>query len=132
LRRFETKPSSTGFSDRDRLPKRMGGCGRHQKGLQLEPFTDASCRWPAAAGPVDQGAGGLIEMMVLEPKDVVALLRFEVSRAGGQAAWASRTGVNRIVVNKILNGHGLPTKKIIRALKLRTVFVSELELPQSK
>jgi len=64
-------------------------------------------------------------MKVLEPEDVVALLRAEVQRAGGQAAWASKAGVSRIIVNKILNGHGLPTKKIIRALKLRPVFVAE-------
>ncbi|HLH94924.1 MAG TPA: hypothetical protein VKW08_07385 [Xanthobacteraceae bacterium] len=64
-------------------------------------------------------------MKVLEPQDVIALLRSEVHRAGGQAAWASKAGVSRIIVNKILNGHGLPTKKIIKALKLRTVFVRE-------
>jgi DNA-binding phage protein len=73
-----------------------------------------------------------MDMKVLESNDVVALLRSEVGRAGGQAAWASKAGINRIVVNKILNGHGLPTKKIVRALKLRTVFISESELQQSK
>lgn len=64
-------------------------------------------------------------MKVLEPQDVIALLRAEVNRAGGQAAWAGKAGVSRIIVNKILNGHGLPTKNIIKALKLRTVFVHE-------
>ena len=64
-------------------------------------------------------------MKVLEPQDVIALLRRQVERAGGQAAWASKTGVSRIIVNKILNGHGLPTKKIIKALRLRAVFVPE-------
>ena len=68
---------------------------------------------------------------VLEAKDVIALLRSEVARAGSQAAWAKQAGVNRIAVNKILNGRGLPTKKILKALKLRTVFVSELEEPRS-
>ena len=67
-------------------------------------------------------------MKIMEAKDVIALLRSEVSRAGGQVAWAKKAGVSRIVVNKILNGHELPTKKIIKALKLRTVFVSESEL----
>ena len=64
-------------------------------------------------------------MKVLEPQDVIALLRRQVERAGGQAAWASKAGVSRVMVNKVLNGHGLPTKKIIKALKLRTVFVTE-------
>ena len=68
---------------------------------------------------------------VLEAKDVIALLRSEVARAGSQAAWAKQAGVNRIAVNKILNGRGLPTKKILKALKLRTVFVSEQEQPRS-
>ena len=68
----------------------------------------------------------------MEAKDVVALLRSEVTRAGSQAAWAEKVGVSRIVVNKILNGHELPTKKIIKALKLRMVFVSESELQRSR
>jgi hypothetical protein len=68
----------------------------------------------------------------MEAKDVVALLRSEVTRAGSQAAWAEKVGVSRIFVNKILNGHELPTKKIIKALKLRTVFVSESELHRSR
>jgi hypothetical protein len=71
-------------------------------------------------------------MHILDATDVVRLLRSEVRRAGGQAAWASKTGLNRIVVNKVLNGKTLPTKKIIKALKLRTVYISELDLPRSK
>jgi DNA-binding phage protein len=71
-------------------------------------------------------------MRILEIGDVIRLLRSEVCRAGGQAAWASRTGINRIIVNKVLNGRTLPTKKIIKALKLRVVFVSELDTPHSK
>jgi len=36
-------------------------------------------------------------MKIMEAKDVVALLRSEVTRAGGQAAWAEKVGVSRIV-----------------------------------
>jgi hypothetical protein len=71
-------------------------------------------------------------MHVLEIEDVIRLLRSEAKRAGGQKAWASKTGVNRVVVNKVLNGKTSPTEKIIRALKLRMVFVSGLKLPRSK
>jgi DNA-binding phage protein len=71
-------------------------------------------------------------MRILDVEDVVRLLRSEVKRAGGQVAWASKTGLNRIVVNKVLNGKTLPTKKIVRALKLRIVYISELEPPRSK
>jgi DNA-binding phage protein len=62
-------------------------------------------------------------MRFLELKDVIRLLRSEVERAGGQTVWAKKTGINRPVINTVLNGHQPPTKKIIRALKLRTVFV---------
>ena len=62
-------------------------------------------------------------MHIFELDDVVALLRSEVSRAGGQAAWAKETGVDRVIVNRILNGQRPPTRKIISALKLRMVFV---------
>ena len=64
-------------------------------------------------------------MRVLELKDVIRLLRSEVERAGGQAAWAKKTDVDRVTINRALNDKQPPTKKIIRALKLRTVFVSK-------
>ena len=71
-------------------------------------------------------------MRVIELKDVILLLRSEVRRAGGQVAWSKKTGINRAMLNKILNGHQPPTKSIIRVLKLRMVFVSEPKLPDSK
>jgi DNA-binding phage protein len=71
-------------------------------------------------------------MSFLDLKDVIRLLRSEVEQAGGQAAWAKMTGINRTVINRVLNDRQPPSKKIFRALKLRTVFVSDLKLPQSK
>ena len=73
-----------------------------------------------------------MQMHILDSEDVVRLLRLEVERAGGQAAWASKVGLNRIIVNKVLNHKTSPTKKIIKALKLRIVYISEQDLPQSK
>jgi DNA-binding phage protein len=70
-------------------------------------------------------------MRVLELEEVIFLLRTEVKRAGGQEAWAKKTGVNRTVVNKVLNGHQQPTKRIMKALKLRVVFASEPKSPHS-
>jgi hypothetical protein len=64
-------------------------------------------------------------MKILEVEDVVRLLRSEVSRAGGQVAWAKETGISRTVLNTVLKGHRLPTKRIISALRLRAVFVSD-------
>jgi DNA-binding phage protein len=71
-------------------------------------------------------------MSFLELKDVIHLLRSEVEQAGNQGAWSKKTGVNRATLNKVLNGHQPPTKSIIRALKLRVVFVPEPKLPHSK
>ena len=71
-------------------------------------------------------------MRVFELEDVIHLLRSEVKRAGGQAAWAKKTGINRSRLNRALNGHQPPSKTIIRALKLRAVFLSQSEFPRSK
>jgi DNA-binding phage protein len=67
---------------------------------------------------------------VFELKDVISLLRSEIKRAGGQAAWARQTGISRTMLNKVLNGHKSPTMTIIAALKLRLVFVSDPNPPK--
>ena len=71
-------------------------------------------------------------MSFLDLKDVVRLLRSEVERAGGQTAWAKKTGLQRAIINRVLNNQEPPTKKIIRALKLRVVFVPKREFSRSK
>jgi DNA-binding phage protein len=64
-------------------------------------------------------------MRVLEAQDVVSLLRSEIERAGGVGLWAEKTGVHRSVVSKVLSNMYPPTKSIIKALKLRAVFVAD-------
>ena len=71
-------------------------------------------------------------MRVFELEDVIDLLRAEVVRAGGQVAWSKKTGINRTSLNRILNGHVPPTKTMLKALKLLTVFVSKSEPSISK
>jgi DNA-binding phage protein len=71
-------------------------------------------------------------MHFLDLEDVIRLLHSEVKRAGGQAAWAKKTGINRTMINKTLNNGRLPTKSIIRALKLRMVFVRKQKSSRSK
>ena len=66
---------------------------------------------------------GWLTMRILELKDVVSVLRAEVQRAGGVSAWSKKTGVNRTIVSKVLNDLRAPPKSMIKALKLRTVFV---------
>ncbi len=69
-------------------------------------------------------------MRILEFKDIVPLLRAEVQRAGGVSAWSKKTGVSRTVVSKALNNLKPPTKSIIKALKLRMVFVISKDWPK--
>ena len=64
-------------------------------------------------------------MRILGQKDIVQLLRFEVERAGSQAAWAKKHRVDRPKVNRVLRSVKQPTPSIIRALRLRTVVVSD-------
>jgi DNA-binding phage protein len=63
-------------------------------------------------------------MRVLEPKEIVRLLRAEVKKAGSQEAWAKKAGLQRTLVNKVLRGKRQPTESIILALGLRIVVVS--------
>ena len=39
-------------------------------------------------------------MRHLEVEDVIALLRSEVERAGGQSPWGRKNGINRTTLNK--------------------------------
>jgi hypothetical protein len=53
------------------------------------------------------------------------LLRSEVKRAGSQRAFARKADVNVSVVSKTLRRIVLPSEKILRALTLRTVYLSK-------
>jgi len=60
---------------------------------------------------------------IMEEKDVLQLLRKEVAKAGGQAAWSRKNGIQRTIINRVLAG-GLPlSKPIIKALNLKTVYL---------
>ena len=62
-------------------------------------------------------------MRILERKDIVQLLRTEVEKAGSQTAWATKNGIDRGDVNRVLHGAMQPTGSIIRALGLRKATV---------
>jgi len=62
-------------------------------------------------------------MRTFELEDVILLLRSKVKRAGGQTAWAKKTGIDQTILSRVLGGHRQPTKAILRALNLRIVFV---------
>jgi len=60
---------------------------------------------------------------ILTAKDVVRLLRQMVAEAGGQSAWARKTGIHRSVINMVLQEQRAPTKAIINALQLEVVYL---------
>jgi plasmid maintenance system antidote protein VapI len=64
-------------------------------------------------------------MRVLEPKEIVQLLRAEVKKAGSQEAWAKRAGVQRADVNKVIHLKRPVSKKMIKALGLRIAVVKD-------
>jgi DNA-binding phage protein len=57
----------------------------------------------------------------LDLQDVLRLIEREVQQAGGQAQWARRTGINRSILNKVLQGRRPPSPRIIKVLKLKKV-----------
>ena len=66
----------------------------------------------------------LTQVRIFEPEDVMSLLRADIERVGDQSAWARKAGIERTIVNQILNGHKPPTISIIEALGLRVAIVS--------
>ena len=59
---------------------------------------------------------------MLDDKEVIALLRSEVDRAGGQSSWARQERIDRTLLNRVLSGHRPPTDQIIRALGFAPSF----------
>jgi plasmid maintenance system antidote protein VapI len=53
------------------------------------------------------------------------LLRAAVEREGSQTAFAKRHGVNRVLVNMILNGKTPVSGGIAKVLGLRKMYVAE-------
>jgi hypothetical protein len=65
-------------------------------------------------------------MRILELKEVVSLLRAEVRCQ----CMVQKDRVHRSIVSNVLNNLRPPTKSIIKALKLRTVFVVSEDWPK--
>jgi hypothetical protein len=62
-------------------------------------------------------------MTPLNVQNVIELLRAEIDRVGGQSEWARQTGIERVLINRVLNGHRLPPSTLCRALGLEWVLV---------
>ena len=58
--------------------------------------------------------------------EILRLLKAAVEReGGGQIAFAKRHGINRITINKVLNGKRPVSNSIARALGLHKEYVAE-------
>ena len=62
-------------------------------------------------------------MTPLNVQDVIELIRGEIDRVGGQSEWARQTGIQRPVINRVLNGRRLPPSQLCRILGLEWVIV---------
>ncbi len=62
---------------------------------------------------------------VLTKGKILKLLGAEVASGGGQLAWARRNGINRSLLNEVLCKRSHPTARMIRALGLRLVVISD-------
>jgi hypothetical protein len=62
-------------------------------------------------------------MVPLDAEDVLQLLRSEIEHAGGLMAFSKRARLDRATVHRALKGEIGLSRRIIRALDLRTVYV---------
>jgi DNA-binding phage protein len=62
---------------------------------------------------------------LLDENDVLRLLHEVVDRAGGQSAWARRSGIDRTQLNQVLRGRRRLSPTIVQALKLKKVVAYE-------
>ena len=63
--------------------------------------------------------------LVFDEDDIVHLLRAAVEREGGQSAFAKHHGLDRVLINMILNGKRPVSSSVAKALGLRKVYVAE-------
>ena len=63
--------------------------------------------------------------LVFDEDDVVRMLRAAVEREGGQYAFAKHHGLDRALINMILNGKRPVSGSVAKALGLRKVYVAE-------
>jgi hypothetical protein len=63
--------------------------------------------------------------LVFSEDDVVRLLRAAAEREGGQTAFAKRHDLDRVLINRILNGKRPVRGAIAKALGLRKLYVAE-------
>jgi DNA-binding phage protein len=66
-------------------------------------------------------------MKPLQIQDVLKLLRAQIDHVGGQSEYARQTGVNRVIINRVLNGRQSPGLNLCRMLGLQWVITDQTE-----
>ena len=82
-----------------------------------------SMRWSLADRKILERVLNVRQILDLE--GVIRLLRSEIERAGSQRAFARKAGVDHSALTRTLSGQIMPSQKILRALKLRAVYLSK-------
>jgi DNA-binding phage protein len=59
-------------------------------------------------------------------QDVIELIRGEIERVGGQSEWSRQTGIQRSLINRVLNGQRMPPSQLCRILGLEWVIVRHI------
>jgi hypothetical protein len=96
---------------------------RMLRALGLRAVVVSGTHMPSSRSTV--APGRMRRVRILERKDIVEVLRIQIEKAGSQAAWARKTGINRTYTVSVLHGYRQPPPSMIRALGLRTVAVSD-------
>jgi hypothetical protein len=78
--------------------------------------------WPYC---VSVFGGERVTKQLLDENGVLRLLHEVVDRAGGQSAWARRSGIDRTQLNQVLRGRRRLSPTIVQALKLKKVVAYE-------
>jgi hypothetical protein len=72
---------------------------------------------------ITRGAAHAGYFIILSNRDVILLLRSEVEKFGGVAAWCRQNGLNQPYVSRVLHGRKPASKKLLSALGLSEILV---------
>jgi DNA-binding phage protein len=65
------------------------------------------------------------QMLALDDKDVVLLLKAAIEREGSISAFARRHGLNRTILNQVVNRKRPVSSALVKTLGLRRVYAPE-------
>jgi len=97
------------------LKSGAGGVDDDCRGLKA---LHCGTRWPYSIRGHVRGVA-----VFLSERDVLRMLRKAVEEAGNQSEWSRRTGIERTYLNQVLQGRKKISQRILKALKLKKIFL---------